>query len=61
MTSEKEAPLRSWQEKVHAALAEAGFEPYEESGLWKKNGILFGRGAALQQAMLEVGKSLASY
>jgi hypothetical protein len=36
MTSEKEAPLRSWQEKVHAALAEAGFEPYEESGLWEK-------------------------
>ena len=57
MTSEEKAPLRSWQEKEDAALVEAGFEQDEERGLWLKSGILLGRGAALQLAMLELGKS----
>ncbi len=33
------------------ALAAAGFEPTEEEGtLWRKDGVLFGREAALQRA-----------
>ncbi len=33
------------------ALAAAGFEPTEKEGtLWRKDGVLFGREAALQSA-----------
>jgi hypothetical protein len=38
-------------EREDFALVAAGFEPTEEEGtLWRKDGVLFGREAALQRA-----------
>lgn len=44
---------RSWQEKEDATLRAANFEA-TEYGLWRKSGVLFGRGAALQKAEQEL-------
>ena len=38
-------------DRKDVALVAAGFEPTEEEGtLWRKDGVLFGREAALQRA-----------
>jgi hypothetical protein len=39
-----------WTERENRALVAAGFEPLgEENALWSKDGIWFGRNAALQK------------
>jgi hypothetical protein len=41
--------LRQWTERENQALVAAGFESAdEEVGLWSKDGVWFGRKAALQ-------------
>jgi hypothetical protein len=41
------------------ALVAAGFEPTEEEGtLWRKDGVLFGREAALQGARKELSEHI---
>ena len=57
----REAPTRTWQQKAwqqkeDSILGAAGFEP-EDGGLWQKNGVLFGREAALQYARRELRDS----
>jgi hypothetical protein len=43
------------------ALVAAGFEPTEEEGtLWKKDGVCFGREAALQSARKELAKYITA-
>ena len=38
--------------KEKSALLEASFEPLEDDGvLWEKNGVCYGRQAALQEAL----------
>ena len=37
--------------KEEGALLEAGFEPLENRLLWEKNGVWYGRQAALQKAL----------
>jgi hypothetical protein len=37
--------------KEEGALLEAGFEPLENTLLWEKNGVWYGRQAALQKAL----------
>ena len=37
--------------KEESALLEAGFEPLENRLLWEKNGVCYGRQAALQKAL----------
>jgi hypothetical protein len=44
---------RSWKEKEDATLRAAYFEATED-GLWRKSGVLFGKGAALQNAEHEL-------
>ena len=41
-----------WTERENRALVAAGFEPppYEEDDMWRKDGVLFGRNAALQNS-----------
>jgi hypothetical protein len=41
-----------WTERENRALVAAGFEPppYEEDDMWSKDGVLFGRSAALQNS-----------
>ena len=40
-----------WAQRENQALFAAGFEPtYEENDLWIKDGVWFGRNAALQRA-----------
>jgi hypothetical protein len=41
------------QHKDDCRLLAAGFEPIESNALWKKDGVLFGREAALQGAWQE--------
>jgi hypothetical protein len=40
-----------------AALVAAGFEPTEEGALWRKDGVWFGREAALQSARKELSEN----
>jgi hypothetical protein len=40
--------------KENSILLEASFDPLEDDGLlWQKNGVCYGRQAALQQALRE--------
>ena len=52
----QEAPSRIWQQKEDSILGAAGFEP-GDGGIWQKNGVLFGREAALQYAWCELRDS----
>ena len=45
--------LHRLREKENSVLASVGFAP-SESDLWKRNGVLYGREAALQRAFEEV-------
>ncbi len=43
------------------ALVAAGFEPTEEEGtLWRKDGVLFGREAALQRARKQLSENITT-
>ena len=44
--------LHRLREKENSVLASVGFVP-SESDLWKRNGVLYGREAALQRAFEE--------
>ena len=44
--------MGQWTERENQALVAAGFESAdEEDGLWSKDGVWFGREAALQKAL----------
>ena len=45
--------LHRLREKENCALTSVGFAP-SESDLWKRNGVLYGREAALQRAFKEI-------
>jgi hypothetical protein len=47
---------RMLQQKEDSILRAAGFEP-TDGGIWQKNGVLFGREAALQCARHELRDS----
>jgi hypothetical protein len=44
------------RDKEDFALIEAGFEPTERDDLWMKNGVYYGREAALQKAWRKLGE-----
>jgi hypothetical protein len=48
-----EAPDRAWRQREDLAMVAAGFEP-KDGGLWQKDGVLFGREAALDYALREL-------
>ena len=47
---------KNWIEKEDASLSEAGFELLE-GNLWTKEGVVYGRRAALQEALHVWGKN----
>ena len=50
--------------KEEQALLEASFEPLEEDGLlllWEKNGVCYGRQAALQKTLRELHEEEGVY
>ena len=47
--------------KEENALLEAGFEPLENGLLWEKNGISYGRQAALQKALRKLHEEEGVY
>ena len=59
-STHKRADLLSasaWRRREDSALVAAGFEAVEEQDLWEKDGIVFGRGAALQKARCTLAES----
>ena len=45
----------TWRAKEESVLLEASFEPLADDGiLWEKNGVCYGKEAALQKALREV-------
>ncbi len=45
------------KKEEHSALVGAGFEPTEDEDLWSKDGVWYGKEAALQHAWQEQGKA----
>jgi hypothetical protein len=53
MAADWEAHSSSWRTEENSILAQAGFEPTEEDALWRRQGVWYGREAALQTALRE--------
>ena len=53
LCSEETRAARIWRAKENMGLVDAGFEPASGGNLWKKDGVYFGRGAALQHVYRE--------
>ena len=50
------------REKEETALLETSFEPLDENGmLWEKNGVCYGRQAALQESLRKLHEEEGVY